>query len=60
MAVVFSARTGAICAVGYLIERSVGRPPPARITAEHRYDFLEDIATAMPEVDSWITCRCGR
>ena len=45
---------GAICAVGYLIERSVGRALPERIAKEHRYEFLEDIARAMPEVASWI------
>src|ERR1041384_451631 len=45
---------GRICAVGYLIERSVGRGLAEQITAKHRYDFLEDIAAAMPEVDGWI------
>jgi hypothetical protein len=43
-----------ICAVGYLIERSVGRGLAERIAREHRYDFLEDIAAAMPEVRTWI------
>ncbi len=51
---VFIDDAGAICAVGYLIERSVGRALPDRIAAEHRYDVLEDIAAAMPEVDAWI------
>jgi hypothetical protein len=51
---VFIDDAGAICAVGYLIERSVGRALPDQIAAEHRYDFLEDIAAAMPEVDAWI------
>jgi len=51
---VFIDDAGAICAVGYLIERSVGRALPEKIAAEHRYDFLEDIAAAMPEVDGWI------
>ncbi len=43
-----------ICAVGYLIERSVGRELPERIAVDHRYDFLEDIAAAMPEVQAWV------
>jgi hypothetical protein len=51
---VFIDDAGAICAVGYLIERSVGRALPERIAAEHRFDLLEDIAAAMPEVDGWI------
>jgi len=45
---------GTICAVGYLIERSVGRALPERIAAGHRYDLLEDIAAAMPEVRAWV------
>src|SRR3954465_9810351 len=51
---VFIDDAGVICAVGYLIERSVGRALAERIAAAHRYDFLEDIAAAMPEVDAWI------
>jgi hypothetical protein len=51
---VFIDDAGAICAVGYLIERSVGRALPERIAAEQRYEFLEDIATNMPEVSAWI------
>ncbi len=43
-----------ICAVGYLIERSAGRALPERIAARHRFDYLEDIAAAMPEVRAWI------
>jgi hypothetical protein len=45
---------GNICAVGYLIERSVGRALPEAIASEHRYDFLEAIAAAMPEVQAWV------
>lgn len=45
---------GNICAVGYLIERSVGRALAERIARAHRYDFLEDIAAAMPEVRAWV------
>ncbi|MBA2540720.1 MAG: hypothetical protein H0V17_13865 [Deltaproteobacteria bacterium] len=51
---VFIDDRGAICAVGYLIERSAGRALPEQIAARHRYDYLEDIAAAMPEVASWI------
>jgi antitoxin component YwqK of YwqJK toxin-antitoxin module len=51
---VFIDDDGAICAVGYLIQRSVGRALPERIAASHKFDYLEDIAAAMPEVASWI------
>ena len=51
---VFIDDRGVICAVGYLIERSVGRALPERIAAAHRFEFLEDIARAMPEVRAWI------
>lgn len=51
---VFIDDAGTICAVGYLIERSVGRPVAESIAKAHRYDYLEDIAAAMPEVRTWI------
>jgi len=51
---VFIDADGRICAVGYLIERSVGRALPERIAAEHRLSYLEDIAAAMPEVRAWV------
>jgi antitoxin component YwqK of YwqJK toxin-antitoxin module len=51
---VFIDASGNICAVGYLIERSVGRALPERIAKEHRLDYLEDIAAAMPEVAAWV------
>jgi hypothetical protein len=51
---VFIDDAGAVCAVGYLIERSVGRALPERIAQDHRYEFLEDIAAAMPEVGAWV------
>src|SRR5690349_4620556 len=44
---VFIDRDGTICAVGYLIERSVGREVAEHIAATHRLDYLEDIAAAM-------------
>ncbi len=51
---VFIDERGNICAVGYLIERSVGRALPAQIAAAPRLDFLEDIAAAMPVVRAWV------
>jgi hypothetical protein len=51
---VFIDDSGRICAVGYLIERSVGRDLAERIASAHRYEYLEDIAAAMPELDSWV------
>jgi hypothetical protein len=51
---VFIDDDGAICAVGYLIERSVGRSLAEKIANDHRYQFLETIAQAMPEVAEWI------
>jgi hypothetical protein len=51
---VFIDANGSICAVGYLIERSAGRALAEQIARAHRYDFLEDIAAAMPEVEAWI------
>jgi hypothetical protein len=45
---------GTICAVGYLIERSVGREVAEKIASAHRYEFLEDIAAAMPDVQQWV------
>jgi hypothetical protein len=51
---VFIDARGTICAVGYLIERSVGRALPEQIAATHRLDFLEDIAEAMPAVRAWV------
>ncbi len=45
---------GTICAVGYLIEQSAGRPLAEKIAASHRYSFIEDIAKDMPEVRDWV------
>src|ERR1041385_2648873 len=45
---------GTICAVGYLIEKSVGRALPEKIAKKHRYDYIEDIAAAMPEGSNWV------
>ena len=43
-----------ICAVGYLIERTVGRGVAEKVAASHRYSYLEEIAAAMPEVAAWV------
>jgi len=51
---VFIDEQGTICAVGYLIESTAGRELPEKIAKSHRYDFIEDIAKDMPEVQQWI------
>jgi len=51
---VFIDDDGRICAVGYLIQRSVGRALPEAIASTHRYEYLEPIAAAEPEVRAWI------
>jgi hypothetical protein len=51
---VFIDDQGTICAVGYLIEKTAGRPLAERVAREHRYSVLEDIAAAMPEVRAWV------
>lgn len=51
---VFIDDAGTICAVGYLIERSAGRALADKVAKEHRYNVLEDIAAAMPEVRDWV------
>lgn len=45
---------GTICAVGYLIEKTAGRPLAEKVARDHRYALLEDIAAAMPEVRAWV------
>ena len=51
---VFIDEEGTICAVGFLIESTAGRELPEKIAKQHRYDFIEDIARDMPEVQQWI------
>jgi len=51
---VFIDDRGTICAVGYLIERSASRTLAEKIAKDHRYNVLEDIAAAMPEVRAWV------
>ena len=51
---VFIDDDGHICAVGYLIERSVGRAVAEKIAASHRYDYLETIAASIPAAQAWV------
>ncbi|MBP9086419.1 MAG: hypothetical protein KBG15_09905 [Kofleriaceae bacterium] len=51
---VFIDDDGHICAVGYLIERSVGRAVAEKIAATHRYDYLETIVATMPAAQAWV------
>jgi MORN repeat protein len=51
---VFIDDEGTICAVGYLIQQTTNPALPERIAKAHRYDFIEDIAAAMPEVADWV------
>jgi len=51
---VFIDDAGRVCAVGYLIERSAGRELAETIARGHRYEYLEEIAAAMPEVRAWV------
>ena len=51
---VFIDEEGTICAVGFLIQSTAGRALPEKIAKLHRYDFIEDIARDMPEVQQWI------
>ncbi|HEY4244122.1 MAG TPA: hypothetical protein VGM88_30120 [Kofleriaceae bacterium] len=51
---VFIDDKGTICAVGYLLERSVGRALPERIAASHRYEYIDDIAREEPDVAKWV------
>jgi len=51
---VFIDDEGTICAVGYLIQQTTTPELPQRIARAHRYDFIEDIAAAMPEVAEWV------
>ncbi len=51
---VFIDDEGTICAVGFLIQESVNKELPKKIAASHRYDFIEDIAKDLPEVEAWV------
>ncbi|MEO8554714.1 MAG: hypothetical protein ABI678_32275, partial [Kofleriaceae bacterium] len=51
---VFIDDEGTICAVGYLIEQTAGRPVAEKVAAGHRYAYLEEIAKDLPEVKQWV------
>jgi len=51
---VFIDDDGRICAVGYLMEVTAGRPTAERVARGHRYELLEDIAGKVPEVQGWV------
>lgn len=48
----FIDRTGAICAVGYLVEQSAGRALAERVNVRYQYDRITDMH--LPELDHWI------
>jgi hypothetical protein len=48
----FIDKTGNICAVGYLIEKTEGRELAEKINAQFQYDYICDIA--MPELSQWV------
>lgn len=47
----FIDRDGAICAVGYLIEQTIGRRVAEEINASHKYDYLLDMNEAI--ISEW-------
>ena len=49
----FIDRNGNICAVGYLIEKTVGRETAEKINAKHQYDYLLDMDN--PMINAWAT-----
>lgn len=49
----FIDKDGNICAVGYLVEQTAGRDLAERISAKHKYDYIEDIN--MPELTAWVS-----
>jgi hypothetical protein len=48
----FIDKDGRICAVGYLVEQTAGRPVAEVINSKHKYDEL--LAMNDPAVDNWI------
>ncbi len=48
----FIDRDGNICAVGYLVEQSVGRPAAERVNARYQYATVNQIRST--ELDAWI------
>lgn len=50
---VFIDKNGNICAVGYLVERSVGRPIAEKINSKHKFSSIFDIEGS--EFEQWVT-----
>ncbi|MEP1304779.1 MAG: hypothetical protein ABJK11_01540 [Balneola sp.] len=50
---VFIDKNGNICAVGYLVERSVGRPIAEEINSKHKFSSIFDIEGS--EFEQWVT-----
>ncbi|MCD6012725.1 MAG: hypothetical protein K0Q79_2587 [Flavipsychrobacter sp.] len=48
----FIDRNGNICAVGYLVEQTAGRPLAEKINKQHQYDKIADMKT--PELLAWV------
>jgi hypothetical protein len=48
----FIDRAGRLCAVGYLVAETAGRPVAERINQEHQYDLIADMRT--PALARWV------
>ena len=48
----FIDRDGRLCAVGYLVAETAGRPVAEKINQQHQYDYLRDMRT--PELLAWV------
>jgi hypothetical protein len=48
----FIDRAGRLCAVGYLVAETAGRPVAERINQEHQYDLITDMQT--PALARWV------
>ena len=48
----FIDKDGTICAVGYLVEQTTGRPTAEAINAAHKYDHVLEMND--PAVDAWV------
>ena len=48
----FIDRAGRLCAVGYLVAETAGRPAAERINAAHQYDLIADMRT--PSLAQWV------
>jgi hypothetical protein len=48
----FIDRNGRLCAVGYLVAETAGRPVAERINAAHQYDLIADMRT--PALAKWV------